>query len=242
MVAKFTVPINCISIARLFAIVLPPESVRLMSVTQFHVDNLTTVSAPIAFETSMEISPPPISNLDEIKSCQDAILANFMDPSDHLTGILFAAGHEAPILVTVPFEKGILRLDYWVHDPRLINYYITHTDMSFVGVRRKTFKQYPLGSDGVPFEHAYSVFYLAQGVEVPINHALLKFCAGAADHRLIRGNVMVLKHRQSSAKKFEDTISEDMGLVCSMIGTAAVHGKFQNVNPLDLAMDAPIEL
>ncbi|KAF8123680.1 hypothetical protein EV363DRAFT_1403732 [Boletus edulis] len=150
--------------------------------------------------------------------------------------------HDAPVLVTLPFEKGILRLDYWIHDPRLVNYYITHTDMPFVGVRRKTFKQYPLGAEGVPFEHAYSVFYLAQGVEVPINHALLKFCAGAADHRLLRGNVMILKHRHSSAKKFEDMTSEDMGLICSMVGTAAVRGKFQNVNQMDLAMDAPIEL
>ncbi|KAF8130606.1 hypothetical protein EV363DRAFT_1399109 [Boletus edulis] len=150
--------------------------------------------------------------------------------------------HDAPVLVTVPFEKGILRLDYWVHDPRLVNYYITHTDMPFVGVHQKTFKQYPLGTEGVLFEHAYSVFYLAQGVEVPINHALLRFCAGAADHRLLCGNVMILKHHHSSAKKFEDMTSEDMGLVCSTVGTAAVRGQFQNVDRLDLAMNAPIEL
>ncbi|KAF8122780.1 hypothetical protein EV363DRAFT_1182050, partial [Boletus edulis] len=141
------------------------------------------------------------------------------DPSNHLTGILFAAGHDTPVLVTVPFEKDNLHRDYWVHDPRLINYYIMHTDMPFIGVHWKTFKQYPLGTEGVLFEHAYSIFYLAQGVEVPINHALLRFCEGAADHRLLRGNIMILKHCHSSAKKFEDMTSEDMGLVCSTGGT-----------------------
>ena len=139
------------------------------------------------------------------------------DPSEHLSAILFAAGHEHPEIVTVPFQRGVLHLQHWLCEPCLVNFYASSSNTDVIGLRRKTFKRFPT-SHGVPFTQAYTVLYWTQKLQMPVNRSLQRYCAGAEEYRMLRGNVLVLKHRQSSSEAYEDMESEDVALVASVIG------------------------
>ena len=134
-----------------------------------------------------------------------------------MSGILFAAGHDRAEIVTVPYRDGLLYLEHWLSEPRLLNFYASSSETDVIGIRRKTFKRFPT-SRGVPFTHAYTVFYWTQDLKMPVNQALLRCSAGAEEYRQLRGNVLVLKHRQSSNNRYEDMTMEDVGLVGSVIG------------------------
>ena len=105
----------------------------------------------------------------------------------------------------------------WLCDDVHLSYYVSSSETTFVGVRRHMFKRF-LTSCGIPFPHAYSMFYWAQDLKMLLNWALLSCCAGAAENRLLRGNVIVVKHCQSSMNKFEDMTTEDKALVASVVG------------------------
>lgn len=134
--------------------------------------------------------------------------------------MLFATGHNMPELVTVPYQDSVLHLHYWVPLARLFNYYLSCPDTLLVGIRQRTFKQYPT-SCGLPFAYAYTIFYWTQDMNMPVNQALQHSCAGVPNYRHLRGNVLALKHRQSAADKFADMTSEDLGLVTSLISWCA---------------------
>lgn len=50
-----------------------------------------------------------------------------------------------------------------------------------------------------------------------VNRALANCTFNAAPHLHVRGDVMVLKHRQSGEAKFEDVTAEDQALICAVL-------------------------
>ncbi|KAF8417167.1 hypothetical protein L210DRAFT_3511517 [Boletus edulis BED1] len=180
---------------------------------------------------------PPVTTLAVIKEIQENILQDYTEPAQHLSVILFATGHDAPEIITTPYTDGLLSVTRWLCDDMHLNYYVSSSETTFVGVRRHMFKRFPT-SRGIPFPHAYSMFYWAQDLKMPVNQALLSCCAGAAENRLLRGNIIVVKHRQSSRDKFEDMTTEDMALVASVVGSAVGGSLLDCVDEYDMALNA----
>ncbi|KAF8558948.1 hypothetical protein OG21DRAFT_1519653 [Imleria badia] len=158
------------------------------------------------------------------------------DPGEHLSGILFGCGLNRPLIVTVPHQNGILGLDQWIYKTSDLNFYVTRSKSSIIGVKHLTFKRFPM-TRRVMLNNMYTVFYWTQDLKMPINRALLKYCVGAADHKLLHGNVMVLKHRQSSSDKYEDMTTEDIALVASIVGCTVVGDMLNCVDEFDMALN-----
>lgn len=190
----------------------------------------------------MKLPHPPNTTLEDMNSTQTTSLGSTrqdfhtsssrmtywrssQNPSNHLSTIVFATGHNALELITMPYQNGVLHLHYWVDHTHLLDYYLSCLDMLFVGIHCRTFKQYPT-SHGLPFPHAHTIFYWTQDLKMPINQALQQSCAGVPDYKHLRGNILALKHRQSAPDKFEDMMSEDMGLMTSLISWCAQYYQF----------------
>ena len=91
--------------------------------------------------------------------------------------------------------------------------------MNLIGIKHRVFRNFPSEPGSVPFKSAYSVYYWTQEADMLVNRALANCTFNAAPHLHIRGNVMVLKHRQSSEAKFEDMTAEDQALICAVLDT-----------------------
>ena len=61
---------------------------------------------------------------------------------------------------------------------------------------------------------------------MPVNHALLRFCIGAVDHKLLRGNVIVLKQPQLG-NRFVNMTTDNINLVGSLVGRYVLGNRFQ---------------
>ncbi|KAH0840317.1 hypothetical protein J3R83DRAFT_1330 [Lanmaoa asiatica] len=177
--------------------------------------------------------------LSDLHAKWESILAVFKDPVDHLSAILFAAGHDHAEIVMVPLHDGVLHLEHWLSEPHLLNLYASSTETDVIGIRRKIFKRFPT-SHSVPFTHAYTVLYWTQGRTMPVNQSLLKFCTGTEEYRMLRGNVLVLKHCQSSFDGFEDMHLEDVALVGAIIGSAVAAGQLDCVDEYDFTLDLEV--
>lgn len=139
------------------------------------------------------------------------------DPANHLSTIIFVAGHDHAEIMMVPFKDGILHLEHWLSEPRLINLYASSSEMNIIGIQNKMFKQFPT-SHAAPLTHTYTVFYWIQGLIMPINWALLRYCTSAEEYRMLYRNVVVLKNCQSLYNGYDGMTTEDIVLVGSVIG------------------------
>lgn len=133
-----------------------------------------------------------------------------------IRGLFFPAGADHARLVTVPFHEGVLYLHHWLCDAQRVSYLISRPEVRIVGVRRYTFKSFPTMVNPL-FDHAYSIYYWTQEACMPINGAIA-CCSDGAPHLLLRGDAMVLKHRQSNVYQMEDVTVEDFNLIRAAVG------------------------
>lgn len=67
------------------------------------------------------------------------------------------------------------------------------------------------------FNCAYTIYYWMQEATMPINQAIAN-CSYEAPTRLLWGDAIVLKHRQSNSLKLEDVTGEDINLIRAVVG------------------------
>lgn len=52
---------------------------------------------------------------------------------------------------------------------------------------------------------------------MPVNQALVSCVRDVAAHKYLRGNVLVLRHRQSSLERYENLPTKDVALVAAVL-------------------------
>ncbi|KAG6369441.1 hypothetical protein JVT61DRAFT_14859 [Boletus reticuloceps] len=167
--------------------------------------------------------PPPTTSLDAVRASQESILLRFPNPDHQVMAILFADGHNIPEVVPVPCQNGIISLEYWVNPPHISNYIIHRTQMAHIGVHRAV-----ITALAAPCQ-SYSVFYMSQSVAMPVNQALLRFSAGAADHTLLRGNVLIVKHPGRQRNIYTHLTEENIEECGNLIGSLVADGDTRSI-------------
>ena len=117
----------------------------------------------------------------------------------------------------VPFHDEVLYLHHWLCDAQRVTYLISRPEVRIVGVRQYTFKSFPTTVNPL-FDCAYTIYYWMQEACMLISGAVAVCCSDGVPHLLLRGDAIVLKHRQSNVYQMEDMMAEDINLICAAVG------------------------
>lgn len=93
---------------------------------------------------------------------------------------------------------------------------MSRPEVHIVGIRQHTFKLFP--TTNYLLDRTYTIYYWTQDATMDVNQSLSSCSRHAALHLHLRGDAIVLKHRQSGPHRFEDVTMEDINVVRSLIG------------------------